>query len=221
VTAIADYVRLSREEEISAWQRGDLDSLAKSVLPYCRKLAAKVCSQYSFSDVQSAESEAYWAMLVSLRTFDASKARLTTYVTMPVSRRVFNFVMKQIKRGERLSAGSVNQRSDKSDSSIADSMADEKQIEALVRLELEEDSRVLHDAISLLDERERLIVFGRMDGASFLELGEQIGKSKQRVKQIYDSALGKIRVHFRQVNERRTSRRGSGRHDSPARQRRD
>ena len=57
-------------------------------------------------------------------------------------------------------------------------------------------SRVLRDALTQLDRRERRIIERRRlteDGTTLEELGEELGVSKERVRQLEHRALGKLR----------------------------
>ncbi len=95
---------------------------------------------------------------------------------------------------------------DENSGSKMDSLVDEHPLQdALVEDEIDGDrrSKWLHDALQILNDRElQIIRFRRLndDGATLEALGEKMGISKERVRQIEARAMEKLRNYLLSVN---------------------
>ncbi|MCC5983947.1 MAG: RNA polymerase factor sigma-32 [Rhodobacteraceae bacterium] len=84
-----------------------------------------------------------------------------------------------------------------------DTLADDTaatEARVLDALETRHRRALLHDAVRALPERERMIVARRHlvdEPATLNELGDEMGISKERVRQLEERALGRIRTHMR------------------------
>lgn len=77
-------LQLTAEEEQAAFERGDIELLAKSQLLWIVKLASRMSRKYDYKDLDGLISAGYCALMLSLQKFDPSRARLTTYVARQV-----------------------------------------------------------------------------------------------------------------------------------------
>ena len=77
--------RLTQEEEIAAFDRGDRDLLVRSVIPWVVKIAGEVCERYGYRDRHGAVSAGMFALARTLETsFDPRKSKLITFCTRVV-----------------------------------------------------------------------------------------------------------------------------------------
>ena len=112
--------------------------------------------------------------------------RFSTYATTALRRGFFNFVQREYKRKHRYKSGQVEQ---------FERLADEGDYSE-VPLEATHDVATL---LQELDEREREIIiarYGLVAGEktkTFRELGERFGLSKERIRQIANSAIAKMK----------------------------
>lgn len=91
--------RLTREEELAAWERGDRNALVESIWPFVMKIAR---------DIQREDSAVYDELISTaglvvteaLRTFDPNKARFITYACEFMRYRM----LKAKERFERIEA---------------------------------------------------------------------------------------------------------------------
>jgi len=111
--------------------------------------------------------------------------RFSTYATTALKRGFFSFVQREHKRKSRFKTGQTEQFD-----GLEDGTPMEQPLEAM------------HDVTRLLeelDDRERAIIVGRYDliagekTKTFRELGECFGLSKERIRQIADKTLAKMK----------------------------
>lgn len=77
--------QLSAEEELAAFERGDIDLLARSQLLWIVNLATRMSRKHSYQDLDGLISAGYCALMLSIKKFDPSRSRLTTYVARQVT----------------------------------------------------------------------------------------------------------------------------------------
>lgn len=61
------------------------------------------------------------------------------------------------------------------------------------KLELMEEHKVLNEAVSRLNRRERAVFRARMRGKTFKEMAEGLTRNKERLRQVYKDAEGRVR----------------------------
>lgn len=186
--------RLTREEEYAAWERGDVQLLAKSQLPYAIQIAVRICNSRKFKDVELAISAANHGLMEALQTFDASRGfRLTTYVTSSVSWAVFREIDRHL-RGCGPSLGVQKRRgiSMKLVREYDDFLPSNKLGEAEVEAMKTEELAILRKCLSYLCPEDRRIVELRMDGAKYADIAQEMGFTKQRAHQRYQSAFAEL-----------------------------
>jgi len=149
-------------------------------------------------------SEGATALLRAAEKFDFSRGfRFSTYVTKVVRREVFRMVMASKRQSDRFATGTWEFLGEQSRETSEE--VDHEVDLAGMRSELVE-------FLGRLDAREQVVLGARfgLDGAprapSLNELGQRLGVSKERVRQLEMRALKKLRKHF---DARRAERRGA------------
>jgi len=175
------------------------NQIAESNIGLVRALARKFSlSAEHFDELQS---EGFEILLKSIALFDCSRGfRFSTYATHAVQRHFYRVVKKQTRRSAtemRTDSEILGQvAAGETDADIAEWIAHEQQL-----------TRLIATMGDHLEERERLIVadrFGLNPGGvvkSLRQLGEELGVSKERARQLQISAIGKLRVLFHQLSE--------------------
>ena len=139
-------------------------------------------------------SEGAAALLRAAEKFDFSRGfRFSTYVTKVVRREVFRMVMAVKRQGDRFTTGSWEFLGEQSEEHVEE-------------LENEVDLASLRgdllEFFGRLDPREQSVLRARfgLDGAerapSLNELGQRMGVSKERVRQLEMRAVKKLQKHF-------------------------
>jgi len=139
-------------------------------------------------------SEGAAALLRAAEKFDFSRGfRFSTYVTKVVRREVFRMLMAAKRQGDRFATGSWEFLGEQSEEH-SEELENEVDLAALRGDLLEFFGR--------LDPREQSVLRARfgMDGAerspSLNELGQKMGVSKERVRQLEMRAVKKLQKHF-------------------------
>jgi RNA polymerase primary sigma factor len=166
------------------------EELAKANL----RLVASIAGKLSISSEEFDEfvAEGNGILIYAIDKFDYSRGyRFSTYVTHAVQRHLYRVIDRRRKRAQREHACQ------------AEVMAQEPMIETDPTELIEDEIKVAAAAViakleDTLDEREQFIVRGRfgLDGSgnslTFRELGEQLGLSKERVRQLLQRSLEKL-----------------------------
>ena len=131
-------------------------------------------------------------LLYAIEKFDYARGfRFSTYLTHSVQRHLYRYINRRNKqRGKELTSANehlavMHGRDDASEYEAAKSIAIARQVLAKVD--------------ETLDERERFILLGRLGldkdeakGQSFQSLGNELGLSKERIRQLFQRALTKL-----------------------------
>jgi RNA polymerase primary sigma factor len=175
------------------------NQIAESNIGLVRALARKFSlSATHFDELQS---EGFEILLKAINLFDCSRGyRFSTYATHAVQRHYYRVVKRDAKRS------CTEMRTDSE--ILGQVAAGETDVDISAWIENEERlSTLIATMGDHLEERERLIVADRFglnaDGVvkSLRQLGEELGISKERARQLQLSAIGKLRVLFHQLPE--------------------
>ena len=166
------------------------EELARANLRLVASIAGKLSISREEFDEFVAEGNAI--MLYAIDKFDYSRGyRFSTYVTHAVQRHLYRVIDRRRKRAQREHARE------------ADMMAEEPTIETDPNALTEDDIQTAATAIiaridETLDEREQVIIRGRFgldgtgEGKTFKVLGDQLGLSKERVRQLFQKGIEKL-----------------------------
>ncbi len=92
-------------------------------------------------------------------------------------------------------------QSQRQDFLVSEEALPEENVSAII--DVERENNWLYEAVGVLNERERRIIDARRlseDGATLEQLGEELGISKERVRQIEAKALEKLKVALLDLN---------------------
>ena len=175
------------------------EQIAQSSLRLVAGIASRLSKSADEFDELLAEGNAI--LLYAIDKFDYSRGfRFSTYATHAVERHLFRVIKK------------ANRRKDK-EFSAEEVFAQTPGEERDELLESEKSMELVRQIMSrmdeALDERERLIILGRFglddsgQSKTYQTLGEQLGVSKERIRQLLNRALEKLheiaRPHSEQV----------------------
>jgi RNA polymerase primary sigma factor len=164
--------------------------LAKSNLRLVASIAGKLSISRDEFDEFVAEGNAI--ILYAIDKFDYSRGyRFSTYATHAVQRHLYRVIDRRRKRAQREHARETM------------IMAEEPAVDSDPWEPTEDEIKTAAAAViakmdETLDEREQLIVRGRFgldgtgDGKTFNVLGQQLGLSKERVRQLLQRSLEKL-----------------------------
>jgi len=143
----------------------------------------------SFDDLLS---QGLASLMHSVEKFDFARGyRFSTYATCAVRRDLYRLVMGYNKHQQRFATGSGEYLNGQPD--------EERDPDEMTEVGWNHLSTSLQDMLTRLDDRERFIVthrFGLDESgrrASYSRLGERLGISKERVRQLANRALDKLR----------------------------
>ena len=146
-------------------------------------------------------SEGIGCLLKAADKFDFDRGfRFSTYATMAVRREVYRLIQRTHRDRSRYATGA---------SKVLDAQIDENQLSARTETVLTQLNRSTSQMLERLDEREQFIVkarFGFIDlgeKPTFARIGERLGISKERVRQLEIRAMSKLRdlsVEFHMAN---------------------
>jgi len=145
-------------------------------------------------------SEGIHSLVRAVDKFDYGRGfRFSTYATSVVRRDLVRLLRSSQKRRQRFATGT----SEYLDSQSAVPLDDDQRV---AENEWDQVSEGLQEMLGKLDRREQLIVRGRygLDAGgrkvTFKVLGEQLGVSKERVRQLYQRAMQKLQRMVAQGN---------------------
>ncbi|MEN1679425.1 MAG: sigma-70 family RNA polymerase sigma factor [Planctomycetota bacterium] len=163
-----------------------LQANIRLVLSIARKFAD---ARNSFDDLLS---QGIASLMHAVEKFDFDRGyRFSTYATCAVRRDLYRLVMSRKKDLQRYTTGSAEQ---------LDSTADEREpLDPNAEAEWKMLSSAVGEMIGQLDDREQFIVRKRygLEGSvkkvSYSSLGRELGISKERVRQLANRAMEKLR----------------------------
>ena len=155
------------------------------------RLVVSIVKKFASDSAQFDEmlSEGIQSLLNAVEKFDFDRGfRFSTYGTMAIRREIYRYIMRAERDRGRLSSGSTEH------------LIDEREpIDVYSPQERTQVGEHVAALMSQLDERERFIVgarFGFFDldrKATFAHLGQQLGISKERARQLEMRAVEKLR----------------------------
>lgn len=166
------------------------DELAGANLRLVVSIAGKLSMSRDEFDEFVAEGNGI--LLYAIDKFDYARGyRFSTYVTHAVQRHLYRFIERRKKRAAREFAREP-------DLMISDVMVDPNPDELAESEVKQAIAAVVAKIDQTLDDRERFIIRGRfgLDGTgeskTYTSLGEQLGLSKERVRQLFQRAIEKL-----------------------------
>lgn len=176
--------RLTREEELAAWERGDQNALVESIWPFVMKMAREIRHENSVV-YDELISTAGLVITEALRTFDPHKARFITYACSFIRYRM----IEAKKRFERIEALPIH-----------------PQVACLNR---DADSVDLHDEYEVAVDRLRTvcsdwqleIMVRRSNGETHADIAASRNASKQASHNAMNEGLRKARKLFSSLAE--------------------
>ncbi|MBM80572.1 MAG: hypothetical protein CMJ78_08265 [Planctomycetaceae bacterium] len=177
-------------ERLLAEAEAAREELAKANLRLVASIAGKLSISRDEFDEFVAEGNAI--MLYAIDKFDYSRGyRFSTYLTHAVQRHLYRVIDRRRKRAQREHARE------------SEIMAVEPAVEIDPYEPTEDEIRIAAAAViakidEALDDREQVIVRGRFgldgtgEGKTFKVLGEQLGLSKERVRQLFQKGIEKL-----------------------------
>jgi RNA polymerase sigma factor (sigma-70 family) len=185
---------LSRQQELEAWRTGDTATLIKSQLAWVLTIAGRMAAQYKFYDIELLVSAGNFALIDCVKSFDATKARLTTYS----ARKIWWGMRSEMRRAQRGVSASRhirekhNLQATRLYGDFVPHVPDDRVL--LDDLIAGEEAGLLSEAIEQLPERQREVIRMRFyEGLKLSEAGERLGISKERARQIQSAAIVSLR----------------------------
>lgn len=172
--------RLTREEEIEAWERGDYNAVVENVLPFARKIIRKVANgdRYLEEEFTSFTNE---VLAKAVKSFQPGQYRFITY---SMSHLLLNLYKLRDQLYRSNTAMVSNDIIDCIDSTKSHELATDN---------LDMANHIL-DAVC--DERERKILLARYSGYTMREVGAMFNVSKQRIGEINRAFLNDARTYL-------------------------
>lgn len=174
---------LSREEEEEAWRAGDLDTLARSVMPMVRKKCAELARATGYHDLDDLYSCANLHLTRILLNFKPGRGRLTTIVGWRLKATLAQDVLKN--RTDHLRIDDLSEWS----LAVVDTHRDS-----------EGEVAKLRKAIKLLGDKQRLAVESHLNGVPAASVAKKLGittpsawlllaRAKSRLREIIETGL--------------------------------
>jgi len=182
-----DSPRLTKEEEVAAFERGDKDLMVRSIFPWVIKVCNGVCKKYRFKDRELALSAGMCAVAQMLDgRFDPAKGSLTTYCTKVVYWAVEN----EIKREMRVRDRNVpyTDLTDKTEDFWACAFKDDHS-----HFDNRDTCEVLLGYAYWLTDSQREVLQMRMDGYSFNEIAAHRDCTDVSARLLFGKAMDSIR----------------------------
>jgi RNA polymerase primary sigma factor len=182
--------KLAELERLLTEVKAVRDDLAEANLRLVASIAGKLAMSREEFDEFFAEGNGI--LLYAIDKFDFSRGyRFSTYVTHAVQRHLYRFIDRRKKRSRREFACEPEiLMNDITVAANPDVISDDEVKEAA--------AAVISKIDQTLDDRERFIIRGRfgLDGSgkgkTYSHLGEQLGLSKERVRQLFQRAIEKL-----------------------------
>ena len=203
---ISEFKPLSREEEFSLWERyrknndiGARDKLIKSNL----KFVASVAKNYQGLGLSYADliAEGNCGLLKAIDKFDYEKGFKTiSYSVWWIRQSILEALKERAGiEGDSLPQDFEKQNQYEDEEQSSDTTIEEEYISSdSEEFKIEELKKTINMLIGCLTEREQYVIseyygLNAKEGATLEEIGASIGLTKERVRQIKEKALKKLR----------------------------
>lgn len=213
-------IRISANEQLALFERwkqyGDRDAyddLARSLMFYARQLAVKFCRYVGTRDYDGAEAAAFVAISTTIRNWEPQHGKLSTYFTFAAKSEMERWYAERgairvpehdAERQEKFKhriRRARNTTSIRTRNEVDDWQDNEPAVidDPSDTLEDDEQRRLwaghVDEAMSMLTDREADIVRRTvLDGDTLEDVGEQLGITRERVRQIQANALEDVKV---------------------------
>ena len=203
---ISEFKPLSREEEFSLWERyrknndiGARDKLIKSNL----KFVASVAKNYQGLGLSYADliAEGNCGLLKAIDKFDYEKGFKTiSYSVWWIRQSILEALKERAGiEGDSLPQDFEKQNQCEDEEQTVDNTVEEEYISSdSEEFKIEELKKTINMLIGCLTEREQYVIseyygLNAKEGATLEEIGASMGLTKERVRQIKEKALKKLR----------------------------
>ena len=203
---ISEFKPLSREEEFSLWERyrknndiGARDKLIKSNL----KFVASVAKNYQGLGLSYADliAEGNCGLLKAIDKFDYEKGFKTiSYSVWWIRQSILEALKERAGiEGDSLPQDFEKQNQYEDEEQSSDTTIEEEYISSdSEEFKIEELKKTINMLIGCLTEREQYVIseyygLNAKEGATLEEIGASMGLTKERVRQIKEKALKKLR----------------------------
>lgn len=148
----------------------------------------------SESDYEEAESDAMLAISKAIDNYDETLGTLKTFIR--------RYIVTSFRRSHNANQGKRRSRQtafEQSVSCFSDLSPDGSAMPDYGKPDVDQDAKIWKEMVirTVKIPRHRRILNMRLDGLTFIEIGDRVGVTKQRAHQIYEAANAEIRENFR------------------------
>lgn len=172
------------------------------------RIVSKICLSFSnnFEMFKEMVSEGVYGLFEAIKHFDLSKGvRFASCAFWWVKYRIYEYLKNRnlIKHNDKtiLSFSDPLDSSENDGDTLESCIKDEDvniEDDALDNDFKEKSLKCLEKSLLVLKERNRRIVIQRAKGISLEKISQELGISRERVRQIYENSLKKMKIYFKE-----------------------